>query len=83
MSIGASIIVIISYLVKLKRWREVLKKNGLEISIAKTEVLKFKFNNKVGRNGSDYSIRLINEIKTFKYSVSIVQENGEEKLWTM
>lgn len=42
---------------QLEHWQEILEKNKLKIGKNKTEFLKFRFNNTIGGNESDYNVR--------------------------
>lgn len=57
-----------------------LEKNGLQISRVKTEFVKFRFKNEVGRNENGYNVtlggRFVNNIKIFEYLGIITEENG-------
>lgn len=61
-----------------------MEKNGSKINRDKSQLLKIKFRNKVDGNRSDHDVRfkvkLIDKVKTFDYSRSIVQENRGDLL---
>lgn len=58
---------------------ESIRENRQKITKANTKYLKFRFKNKIGRNESNYNVklgsRLINKVNIFEQLGSIMQEN--------
>lgn len=66
---------------KFEYWQEVLEKNELKRSRAKTEYLEFRFNNKIRGNENDHNLtfggRRFNKVGKFKsIRINLVREWG-------